>query len=321
MTAGVSSFCGGLGRFVAIAAIISSAILVSGCASFRGAQDRVTAHDVATYESVCPSQSQIQAGHPGETNGAYRNRIVLLCIQVINSKYGEFTGELSKEASGTNLVSDIVAQTLATGASIVKGANAARKLAAGSALSLGVGAAVNKDLFYKQTLPAIVASMDAKRAKVLTAILQAENSDPQASVYTLDRAGFDLEALQEAGSLNNAVQELTTAAVQNAAEATAAQQEAATENIGTVQPITADIRTRILAAAAEVKALEAANQTDKLRLIATGFGLAPQPSSSAKTLSAIIRRELAKVTTADPAKQDEIMKRYEAILSPYKEAL
>jgi hypothetical protein len=280
----------------------------------------VTAADVAAYQPVCPSQIEMTAQHPSETNGAYRNRIVLRCIQVINSKYGRFTDELSEEASGTNLASDVIAQALATGASVVKAATAAKRLAAGSALSLGLGAAVNKDLFYKQTLPAIVASMDAKRAKVITAILQAENSDPAATTYTLDRAGFDLDALQQAGSLNDAVQELTSAAVQNAAKATAAQEEAATENMGTAQDITPDIEARFRASIAEVRALEAANQTDKLRMVAIGLGLAPQPSASAKTLSAIIRRELSRVTTEDPAKQDAVMQRYEAILSPYEGA-
>ena len=120
-------------RCVPAVPLIAIAGLLSGCASFRGSQERVTAQDFAVFQPVCPTQGEMTAPHATESNGAYRNRIVLLCIQVINSKYAAFTDELSKEASGTNLGTDILAQVLATGASVVNGATAAKRLAAGSA--------------------------------------------------------------------------------------------------------------------------------------------------------------------------------------------
>ena len=256
----------------------------------------------------------------GMSAGAYRDQIISLCVGAINANYSKFTRSLSKEAGLTNLSADVISQGLSTAASVVTKGPLASKLAAGSALSLGLGASVNKDLFYKQTLPAIIASMDARRNKVLTAIARSENSDPDARIYTLARAAFDLDQLQDAGSLNAAVQELTTAAVQNAAQTDAARQQAETiVDIGTVQDVTPDIDERFHGDVALVRKLESADDADKLKAIATGLGLAPPAGASARQLSALIRIELARETTMAPDKQGPFLDRADGILKPYKE--
>jgi len=252
--------------------------------------------------------------------GTYRDQVIGMCVKAITANYGKFTQALSREAGVSNLATDLLSQGLSTAASVVGKASLVRKLAAGSALSLGIGASVNKDLFYKQTLPAIVASMDARRNKVLTSIAQSQNADPDAKVYTLARASFDLDLLEDAGSLNSAVQELTSAAVQNAAQTDAARQQAETlVDIGTAQTVTPDIDARFHDAAALVRKLEAANSRDKLNAIASALGLAPKPGETARQLSARIRIELARVTTMAPDKQDAFLQRAEGVLNPYKE--
>lgn len=300
--------------------VIGVACFASACSSLNGAQPRLTAADMATYNPVCPSRADLAGPPPGVPAGQYRDQVIRTCVGAISDNYGRFTRALSQEAGLTNLGTDLVSQGLATAASVVSKAAVAQKLAAGSALSLGIGASVSKDLFYKQTLPAIVASMDARRSKILTSIAQSENADPDAKVYTLARAAFDLDLLQDAGSLNAAVQELTTAAVQNAAQADAARQQAETVvDIGTAQAVTPDVDARFHAAVALVRKLETANSADKLNAIASALGLAPKPGESVKQLSARIRIELARVTTMAPDKQGPFLDRVEGVLSPYKE--
>jgi hypothetical protein len=296
--------------------------MLCGCASMDGAQSRLTSADLKNYYSVCPTEAQLQEEQIAPSKGAYRDEVISLCVQAINSKYADFTVALSREAATSNLATDLVSQGLSTAASVVTKATLARKLAAGSALSQGVGATISKDLFYKQALPAIIASMDARRSKVLTAIAQSQNSDPDAKTYTLARAAFDLDLLQDAGSLNAAVQELTTAAVQNAAQADAVRQQAETlVDIGTVQAITPDVDAGFHNAIAVVRKLEAANKVEQLSAIASALGLAPKGGESAKQLSAEIRIEIARVTTMAADKQGAFLQRVEGTLAPYEETV
>lgn len=305
-----------------IASALLAAGALTGCASFNGAQQRLTATDMKTFAPVCPTRADMDGApsNPSRAAGLYRDAVIMTCIKATNDKYAQFVEGLSREAGATNLATDLLSQGLSTAASVVNNASVAKKLSAGAALSLGVGASVNKDLFYKQTLPAIVASMEARRSKVLTAILKAQNDDPYARTYTLARAGYDLDLLQDAGSLTAAVRELTTAAVQNAAQADATRQQAERVlDIGTVQTMTPAINGRVYAAVATVRKLEADDKTAQLRNIAMALGLAPDPNYNAKQLSAIIRIKTDEVTTTDPARQEQALQQVEAALAPYKE--
>jgi hypothetical protein len=287
----------------------------------NGAQERLTMADLQKNQAVCPSGAQLGEAETATNKGAYRDAVISLCVKAINSKYAQFTTALSREAATSNLAADLLSQGLSTAASVVSPASLGKKLAAGSALSLGVGATINKDLFYKQTLPAIIASMDARRSRVLTAIARSQNSDPDAKVYTLARAAFDIDQLQDAGSLNTAVQELTTAAVQNAATADAIRQQAErVVDIGTAQAVTPDVDARYHAAVAVVRKLESANKVQELSAIAAALGLAPRPGETASQLSAEIRIELAQVTTLAADKQEPFLQRVEGMLAPYREA-
>lgn len=296
-------------RYAAIAALM----LLAGCASVRGSQELLTSADLDRHPAICPSEKQLTDTHPTETKGQYRDRIIMACTKAINFKFGQFVQELSTESGLANLGTDLLSQTLSTAASVVDGADLAKKLAAGSALSLGIGSTINKDLFYKQTLPAIVASMEARRDKVLTGIAKSQNADPEAKVYTLARAGNDLDMLQQAGSLSAAVRELTSIAVSNANQAEKERQEAERNiNAGVLQDIPADMTTRIGAASDALENLYADGNVVKLREIATNLKLNPTANEDARSLRALIRGQLQTVSgTEDAAKRDELLKAIE----------
>ena len=318
------------GRFTAglvtrsgiIAVLLGSSVALSGCASIRGSQERINSADLAAFQPVCPSELQLTANHPNETSGAYRDRIIMTCVKAINAKYGKFIDSLSTESGGANLATDIIAQTLSTAASVIKDGSVSRSFAAGAAYSLGLGSTVNKDLFYKQALPAILASMDAKRSKVVTAIVEAQNRDPDAKKYTLARAGYDLDLLQQAGSLTAAVQELTSTAVQNRTAADAALKYAEIDvDVGTFHTFAPTIKDRVDASVVVVDALVRDNKETELRAIAASLGLAPKPEYNSAVLGALIRIEITSVAHVETAEQSHAMDRIDSLLAPYKEMI
>jgi hypothetical protein len=294
--------------------------LLSGCTSVEGRQKRLTPSYLTKFGAVCPTEDQLQAPHPAETNGAYRDRVMMVCIKAINGRYAEFVGELSTESNGINLIANVTSQTLATAASLVTKARLARELAAGSALATGLNGAVNKELFYKQALPAIIASMDAKRSKVLTGIVQSQNSDPEAKTYTLARAGPDLDTYQDAGSLTTAVLELTDAAVDNATAASEQLQQAErTIAIGTFNPRTPlAIMDRERQSADFIISLADDDQTAALNAISASLNAASlEADATAGDLSAAIRIKNHEVTTLPEDQQGARMLSIETELKKF----
>lgn len=300
--------------------LIVGYFLLAGCASVSGTQKRLTKDYVAKFGAVCPSEDQLLAAHSSETDAEYRDRIIMVCVKAINAQYVDFAEQLSTESTGVNLISDVAAQSLATAASLVTKAKLAGELAAGSALSIGIGSSVNKNLFYEQTLPALLASMDARRSKVLTSIVESQNKDREAKVYTLARAGADLDLLQQAGSLTSAVRELTNSAVQNANEADTVLQAAQRDlDIGTFVPNTPnDILARVRGAADLVRRLEAANNRAALLTLAQSLGQQPPADASPSYLGGLIRGTIAGVTTIPVDQQASRMNQIEGLLAPYR---
>lgn len=295
--------------------------LLAACASIQGAQKPVTAADLAPNLQVCPSEEQLMAPHPGMSDGAYRDAVVAICRKAIDAKYDAFKNALWVESGTTNLGLDVVSQSLSSLASVLKDASTVRSLSAGSAFTQGLSSTISKDLFYKQALPALIASMDARRNRIITGILDAENQDRTAQNYTLARAGYDLDLLQEAGSLAAAVQELTSAAVQNQVQTDSDVKKAELAiSIGTADTISAALSDRITAAVTIVDSLETANKAAELRNIATALEINAPSSSGATELAALIRIKIVSVSASTvPADQkDSVLSRIEAVLQPYK---
>ena len=294
-------------------------LLLGGCASTRGSQEWVTSADLHSNAAVCPSRVDLDNEPGGARAGAYRDRIISECTKAINYKYNEFAQALSREAGLANLGTDLAAQVLSTAASVVDGADLAKKLAAGSALSLGIGSTINKDLFYKQTLPAIIASMDARRSKVLTGIARAQNEDPDASSYTLARAGHDLDLLQQAGSLAAAVSELNKAAFDNANKADEERQRVEALDIGIARDFAPGIEARLDKIAVDTRALESAGNLAALQGIAADLQLPADPSDSARRVGAIIRAKAEEAgNLEDPAVGEALIKKIEDAISRHE---
>jgi hypothetical protein len=90
--------------------------------------------------------------------------------------------------------------------------NAATKAALGAASTgiIGANAAINKDLYYQKTIPALLTQMEANRLKAKLPIAQGLTQPD--SKYSLLKAYIDLDAYKDAGSMPAAISSITQSA-------------------------------------------------------------------------------------------------------------
>ena len=132
-----------------------------------------------------------------------RNEIVLARMHSYDIEFSDFERGLYGEGNEVTLGSDLVGLIL--GGLTATTGNAATKSALGAASTgvLGAKAAIDKDLYYQKTIPALLAQMEADRLKAslpITAGLKLSDAD-----YPLMQAYIDLNAYQSAGSIPAAI--------------------------------------------------------------------------------------------------------------------
>jgi hypothetical protein len=143
----------------------------------------------------------------GATRQALRDKIVYGRMHVYDIEFSLFVRAVSANNNYFSVGSDFAALAFSGLAATTGTAATKSALAAVSSGVLAANGAVNKDLFYQKTIPAIVAQMEADRAKVEAVILTGLSRGD--ADYPLARAQLDLDTLNNAGSLNSAVVTIT----------------------------------------------------------------------------------------------------------------
>lgn len=133
----------------------------------------------------------------------YRNEIVTGRLRAIDLNYNAFVKALFVEHGTASLGGDLAILGLNAAGSVVGGAVTKSALAAASGGIAGAKGAVDTDLFYAKTLPALVAQMDAQRKTVLVNIRRGL-AEPM-SDYPLQQGLADLDSYYNAGTLPGAV--------------------------------------------------------------------------------------------------------------------
>jgi hypothetical protein len=192
--------------------------LLAGCSAFTGYpqnyQDTaavITADtpylntDVLTKER---SSSDTDRGNLNKQQ--YRDAVVYARLQVVDINYYDLEKTLTGAFNALDLGADLTVLVLSglgatTGSAATKAA-----LAAASAGIVGAKSTVNTDVFYKQTLPALVAQMRADRQTVLAAIMKGL-TEP-VTVYSLDMALVDVNNYYIMGTLPSAIAQVTAKA-------------------------------------------------------------------------------------------------------------
>jgi hypothetical protein len=172
-----------------------------------------------------------------------RDDIVLNRMLAYDITYSNFKRRLLIDGNSISTGGDLISLALTGLAATTGSASTKAALAAAATGVIGAKAAINTDLYYQRTLPALIAQMDATRLKAKVALLQGLSK--QDADYPLGRALVDLNTLKDAGGVTQAIQDLSTAAGEDRAAAdqalTMVHGQAFKDTFNARQQITTDI--------------------------------------------------------------------------------
>ena len=200
-------------------------LILSGCAATSGFPDRP--------EPIDKKLMSLQAKYflPGKdvlaefeqvdesVKRRYRDKVIHGRLLALDMQYGLFKQAIYEEGVSANLTIDTLGVVVGAAGAAVTGSDGSRALSALSGGISGTGTAINKNLYYERTLPALLALMDAKRDEVRAEILTGMTLDHIA--YPLGHALTDLERYLQAGSIPGAISEVLTTAGETKADAEA----------------------------------------------------------------------------------------------------
>jgi hypothetical protein len=214
-----------------------------------------------------------------------RNKIVNGRLRAVDLNYYAFVKALFVQHNSASLAADIAVLGLNAAGAVAGGALTKAALAAASAGIVGVKGAVDADLFYQKTMPALVAQMDAQRKTILAQILRGLTEG--VSQYPLQQALRDVDSYYAAGTIPGAI----TGIVGDAGAKTA---EADNEIIQISGPLADDVYARQVKAHDWIRSLTNEQDLDKV-IRALNLSL-PANSTAGQKRNAIFR-ELDKAST------------------------
>lgn len=294
------------------ACIAFVALPLAACASFSGMPDPVLDVRTATAIPANLQPAQAVAAFWNETDEgrrkALRNRVIAVYMAAMDARYAEFRRALAKEVRGGNLGLDVATLGVGGLGSLAKGS--ANELAALSAFLTGSRTSINKEIYFEQTLPALVATMDANRIKARGTILSHLQDSAQA--YPIELAYADLANYELAASIDGAVQQLTSEAAKNLADEER-RYAAVTASCGPTQEAT-DLRNRIMSKAYDFAGFDdpdappsefaAGASTANLELVASTFlgSDEPRAETPAQAAEQIVKLSDAVTGICDPGR-------------------
>lgn len=221
--------------------IAATILPLAGCASFDGTPHVVTpsrtvvglAND-GTYGIKAAADIAMLPPKTGNNTQQYRDAFLAVQLSAIDAQYDRFRRDLTLQGKSANFALDLGILGLTSGGAIA-GQSAANALSAGGAALTGAKASLNKEVYFEKTLPAIVASMDARRLTLKATIVQRMRS--AIGDYSLASAIIDVSTYQLSASLDAAVEEITGDAN--------ARKEAATKAYNDLVPTCHDLQTGV----------------------------------------------------------------------------
>ena len=192
--------------------------LVAVCASAGGFPDR--SQDVDARLASLTADYFLPDGDILETyrnlsaadRRSYRDEVVYARMMATDLRFATFKKAIYNEGVATNLSLDIIGVGLGAAGAATTVESTSRILSALSGGIAGSTTAVNKNLYYERTLPALIALMDAERERIKADIF--EGLGNSVDDYPLGQALVDLERYFEVGSIPGAIAAITTTAGQ-----------------------------------------------------------------------------------------------------------
>jgi hypothetical protein len=200
--------------FTRMLALALTVLSVYGCAAIAG-YPRDPENSSATLKVLKPyfdpaKDAQYAALNDATQKRAMRDIIVFSRVRSYDIEFAEYEKALWGTGNSVTLGGDLLVLALGGLATTATRTSAKTAYAAAATGVVGGGAAISRDLYFQRTLPALLAQMEANRAKVKLRILSGiKQSDTD---YSLPLAELDLGDLKNAGGLPAAVGSITQAA-------------------------------------------------------------------------------------------------------------
>lgn len=189
---------------------------LGGCAALDGAPQPIMpvsksvtlAQGYDVEKSIRNIHSATASDRLNLTKQQYRDMVVAVYLNAIDARYHEFRSLISGQGRGGAIGADLGVIGLTTAASLIE--KSAGDLSAIAAAVAGSKGSFDKNLYFERTMPAILASMDAERAKVRKHIVT--NMRKNESEYPLEVAFGDLAAYEASASIDRAIDAITSSA-------------------------------------------------------------------------------------------------------------
>jgi hypothetical protein len=210
-----------------------------------------------------------------------RNEIIFRRLRGYDIEFANFQRQLYGQGNEITVGSDLIGLVL--GGLTATTGNATTKAALGAASTgiIGANAAINKDLYYQKTIPALLTQMEANRLKAKLPIVQGMTQPD--SKYPLMQAYIDLDAYKDAGSIPAAISSVTQSAAND--------KQVAQDNVITLSGITLGspaVLARYNILGAYLQRLVVARDTNTLGKIAQALNIAVPPGIDAVHIKALI---------------------------------
>jgi hypothetical protein len=185
--------------------------LLSSCASIQGYPADPEATN-KTLVKLAPyfdgtEEAQYAALSDADARTKKRNEIVFARMRGYDIEFSSYERQLYGFSNSVSVGTDLIGLTLGGLTATVGSAATKAALGAASAGVLGANTAINKDLYFQKTIPALIAQMEANRAKKLLVIFQGL-AQPDAK-YSLMIAYSDLDSYKNAGGIPDAIGSIT----------------------------------------------------------------------------------------------------------------
>ena len=187
------------------AAVVCLAVLAA-CAPLLGYPKDPEDTD-ATLNRLVPyfdGTKDLEYSHasPGQKTNI-RNEIIFARMRAYDITFADFEKRLYGDGNAVTLGSDLIGLILAGLTATTGGAATKSALGAASASVIGANTAINKDLYYQKTIPALLAQMEADRLLAKAPIVAGVKLPDEQ--YPLIQAYIDLDAYKNAGSIPAAI--------------------------------------------------------------------------------------------------------------------
>jgi hypothetical protein len=183
--------------------------LAGGCHTFDGyparhdnLQRQLAQLDRYHADDVLIEFYHTRAGDP-DSQRAWRDEVVLGRVRAIDLHYAAFVQETIGSRIAGSAATDIAVLGLSAAGTLVPSASSKAILAAVAGGLVGTRGVIDKQVFYEQTLPVLLHTMDAQRKAQLVKIRAGLASGP--AEYPLLAALADVEDYYRAGTVPAAI--------------------------------------------------------------------------------------------------------------------